>query len=912
MALVERTGELTELARIFAMTSLGSGQMVVIRGGIASGKTELVHVFGQHVRDAQGIMLVATGSEAESTLPLGVINQLLNDERLPAAAVTEILDLMARADTAGEPEETRISHAHAKIAHALCVMLLDVARERAVVVAVDDVHLADSPSIHVLLYLVRRIRSARVMTVLTERVGQRAQGTSVHAEISRHHRHEIGLRMLGEAGITQLISERFGVAPPGLAAAVARLTGGNPLMVNGLLDDQPAMGDVSDEPLVSDCYAKAAFAVLHRGEPAAVHVARGLAVLGERATPALLERLLGVESEVRARVVQGLEESGLVADLRFRHPDVAAAVLDYTPLYIRARLQLDAAGLLHQIGCPALDVARLLIAADEIAGPWAVSVLRSAADHALVDDDVETAIRCLALALGSCGDEREHLEITVALAKLEWRLNPAAAARRLEPLRGKLLNGELSGAKAAMVVRHILWQGDVSTATRAVALLEEAEEVQIAAELRLVLQTIYGRRRGGSGQTRVSSAREPLGASMNPWTRAATSLAAIVHRGVREDTVARASHLLASCTLADSSLDVAVAALLALVHSDRPDIAAGHCEPLAEEASRRGAVTWQAVLLSVRAEVALRQGDLAKADARAREALDLMHPESWGVLVGGPLATLIAANTAMGRHAVAAELVRQVVPEIMTQTVTGVRYLRARGHYHLATDRVLAALEDFQACSRLMVEWDVDRPSFVPWRSDLAQAQLRLGMRESARDLVTEQLERPGDLGPRVKGISLRVLAAGTDLRQRPPLLREAIDLLQSAGDRLELTRTLSDLSQVYHKLGEFGRARMTAARAEQEAKACHAHIVPMQVTRLNGAEGPVDTESPATGEQVLSNAERRVATLAALGHTNREIGQRLYITLSTVEQHLTRVYRKLNVSGRKGLPAGLLPEMLH
>ena len=52
-----------------------------------------------------------------------------------------------------------------------------------------------------------------------------------------------------------------------------------------------------------------------------------------------------------------------------------------------------------------------------------------------------------------------------------------------------------------------------------------------------------------------------------------------------------------------------------------------------------------------------------------------------------------------------------------------------------------------------------------------------------------------------------------------------------------------------------------------------------------------------------LSDAERRVAILAASGYTNSQISSMLYITVSTVEQHLTRVYRKLGVSGRENLP---------
>ncbi len=48
------------------------------------------------------------------------------------------------------------------------------------------------------------------------------------------------------------------------------------------------------------------------------------------------------------------------------------------------------------------------------------------------------------------------------------------------------------------------------------------------------------------------------------------------------------------------------------------------------------------------------------------------------------------------------------------------------------------------------------------------------------------------------------------------------------------------------------------------------------------------------------------MASLAALGDTNRVISRKLGITVSTVEQHLTRVYRKLNVQSRAELPSGL------
>jgi DNA-binding CsgD family transcriptional regulator len=59
-------------------------------------------------------------------------------------------------------------------------------------------------------------------------------------------------------------------------------------------------------------------------------------------------------------------------------------------------------------------------------------------------------------------------------------------------------------------------------------------------------------------------------------------------------------------------------------------------------------------------------------------------------------------------------------------------------------------------------------------------------------------------------------------------------------------------------------------------------------------------------GEAELSEAERRVAELAALGRSNRQISGELFITISTVEQHLTRVYKKLGVIGRGDLAGKL------
>ena len=60
------------------------------------------------------------------------------------------------------------------------------------------------------------------------------------------------------------------------------------------------------------------------------------------------------------------------------------------------------------------------------------------------------------------------------------------------------------------------------------------------------------------------------------------------------------------------------------------------------------------------------------------------------------------------------------------------------------------------------------------------------------------------------------------------------------------------------------------------------------------------------SGLDALTASERRVAQMAAEDMSNKEIAQALFVTVKTVEQHLGRVYRKLDISSRRQLGAAL------
>ena len=84
---------------------------------------------------------------------------------------------------------------------------------------------------------------------------------------------------------------------------------------------------------------------------------------------------------------------------------------------------------------------------------------------------------------------------------------------------------------------------------------------------------------------------------------------------------------------------------------------------------------------------------------------------------------------------------------------------------------------------------------------------------------------------------------------------------------------------------------------ARRIAKAARAELV---------AAGSKPRRDAITGRDALTAAELRVARLAAQGLTNREIAQALFITTKTATGHLTRIYRKLDITRRGQLATAL------
>jgi len=949
--LIDRHDQLEVLDESFADCAAGKGRMVLISGSLASGKTELLQAFCERAVIQGALLLSATGMRGERTLRMGVVWQLFRSAQLPVEMLEQLERLISAEpsvvdDTdpaAGVGLETR--QADALAVHGVCALLFSLAESRPVVIAVDDMQFVDDASLEVLLYLRHRMRSRRMLLALVEWERPNLPRSVLRADVVRQPNSRITLGPLSQNGVAELMTHRLSPeAAARLASGCYALGGGNPFLTHALIEDESRRAPGSDgaEMTVGTAFRDAVLDCMHRWDPEFLRVAGGMAVLGDRGSPELVGELVAVQTHSVAHVLDALAAAGLVLDGRLRGTSIAAAVHESLAPAERSRLHARGAELLYRNGADAMEVARHVTAADGVPEAWAVQLLRHAADQSLADD-AGLAVRYLELALLACDDEREEMALRAALVRIAWRVNPSAAAQHLTRLQRALSAGELPWRDAVPVIRHLLWQGDLDGAAallRAVDASVGQADNRAAVELRLAGEWIYGRlgervsAAGGELVAETGGAALPPGPDggaqtqpqpqrqTQPRARAGSPAAGLAGRGTvalhtlwtagtGHDLASAAEHILQGC-LGDVLPEVGAAALLALDYSDRQRRALFWTEVLSEQATRQRATTWQAVLSCVRADIALRRGDLVTTHAQASAALGMLHTQSWGVLIGFPLSLLILANTAMGEYDAAAELLDRSVPDAMLDTMFGLRYLHASGHYNLASARPLAALDNFERCGASMRRWGFDVPAMVPWRTDLAQAHLKLGMRREARELVTAQLDRPQPgVGPRVRAIALRVLAGCSQLTDRVRLLRDAVHLLERCSDRLELARALMDLSHAHRDLGDLGNARLVLRRADQVAKACRARVVPAAAPRRGPDPDPVrggehGCDPVAAVATSLSEAERKVAELAAHGHTNREIGRKLYITVSTVEQHLTRVYRKLSVSRRTDLPAEL------
>ena len=233
--------------------------------------------------------------------------------------------------------------------------------------------------------------------------------------------------------------------------------------------------------------------------------------------------------------------------------------------------------------------------------------------------------------------------------------------------------------------------------------------------------------------------------------------------------------------------------------------------------------------------------------------------------------------------------------------------LAAEGHLAAARGEPEQALERHLECGRVADQLHFLNPSIMPWRSQAALAARLAGRMDQARRLAGEELELARRFGaPRALGSALRVAGAVSTGSDALHHLEEAEATLGRSGARLEHARALVDLGAAVRRAGRRADARPHLSRGLKLAQAAGAvEITRRAETELRAAGGRA-RRSSSTGVTSLTASERRVADLAAAGHTNRHIAQLLHVSVKAVEWHLHQTYLKLGIANRRALPEHL------
>jgi DNA-binding CsgD family transcriptional regulator len=207
---------------------------------------------------------------------------------------------------------------------------------------------------------------------------------------------------------------------------------------------------------------------------------------------------------------------------------------------------------------------------------------------------------------------------------------------------------------------------------------------------------------------------------------------------------------------------------------------------------------------------------------------------------------------------------------------------RARAWLHVANGRIEQAVDTLMADAELCAE----RGHVIGAVGHLHDVA-RLGRADLVAARVVElAVDVDGDLVPVQAARVAALVTMDADA------LESAAARFEEMGAALDAVESFAQAATIHRRAGRHARASAAAARSHELRQLCE------------GASTPaMDDAEPLLA---LTKREREVALLAADGLTDREIADRLVVSIRTVETHLHNAYAKLAVDGREGLFAAI------
>lgn len=867
----------------------GAGWSVLIEGTAGMGKTTLARALAAAGEDAGATVWWAGAREHDRSTPFATIDRV--------ASGSEQLTAGRRRDVVPGPDGIRTLAAVVRFgAVDEIVDLVEGALAAPTVIVVEDLHLADQPSIEALSAVAGLADTHPLVLVATTR----AVDNSTTVPTVEH----VVLGPLTDDEVDALVRRLSGEDPSEILMAAARRANGNPLLIEQLVR-LPTGADTDGPPNSLAESVNRRLAVL--GDVAA-DLIRSAAVVGESVDVAVLAELCGRPVVGLAESIRQAVDADILAedgpDLRFHHALLRDAVYEAMPTSVRAAMHTEVARVLAARHAPAALVGSHLVLGSSTDGDTVEQLLAAAGETTW--QAPEAALDFLDRALQLAADdivtrrliERARMEaltgagrLTEAEASAHWLLAAAEPAGRTELL------SRLGG------LAIIAGEGE-----RAQAILAEAIEsaptdrdrspILAAAALNSATIADYGRAAELAAQAIEVGTRtdEPVGRSVGlALTARMSTYGNSIDEGLRMGAEAVA--------IADSDPSGVAHQYVPALHygmtafdADELDTAMTTAARGFELADTFGIVWSRPLFGALRAAVLFRRGELDDARAEAATAIDLAERTNsrQTSLWCQALLALVAVHTGE---------VEEAQRWVAAATDTWQRGESLLGVDHAALAEALtmeAAGDPEAACRALGTHWDRFEELGLAFCHPLLGVDLaRLARLTGCRDRAEQtriSMRSAADLA-RIPAISAAADWIDAMAAEDATPARRALDSLRRTERHLEVARWLwegaplldADPAQPL----EEARRRFTALGATGLADRVRDRLAELGETR---------PPAEVTGWEALTRTELAIARLLGEGCTNAEIAQRRDCSRRTIESHLGRIYRKLAIDGRAKL----------
>ena len=885
--LIGRQSELDYVERFVGDVRTGTHGLVVF-GEPGIGKTALWRHAIARCREAGCQLLITRPSEEE--MPLS------------GCGLVDLLE-----ESAVDLDRLRAEEDPLECGRTVLEALRRLAASGPTVVAIDDLQWLDSVSARALRYALRRADREPLGVLGTARSAQ-PDPLGIRETLPPGRSETVELGPLSLGALRRLLSGTVAAISRPALAQIHSLSGGNPLYALELARAMPDGRRSTDIALPGSLRT----ALEHRLDalPARLEpVLEAVSALGATSVQSL--RNLLPESDVDAILEAAIAEQVLALDedlsVRFAHPLLGSVV--YTSLSPLARRSLHAR-LAAQATEPDVRARHLALSTDDPDESIA-SLLERAASRAAGRgaNDLASEFAGHGRRLTPVADEASVRRR--ALAEIEY-LAAAGEVRQALSRADRLVRSLAPGPERveALVQRAELEDDDRDTAEALLlgALDEAGTDERLRGRVFHRLAQLR-RLRAGDLPGAIDAARSSLALAEDCGDptlelHAAAYLGHLEALGgkPRPDLMDRAVRLEAE--LGVQPLSIRPRSLLAMHRLWAGDLPAARAllDAVQAEAARAGNEMKQPQHFYISALVENASGNLELAHTLAARGLEAALDAENTYAERELLYPLARAEAWLGREQEARATAQRLCEEASTHGVKPllVRAASVLGLLALSLDDLESACDELARAADLLERMGFANPGAFRVLPDAIEALAR-SEELSAAEALHERLEsEAAAAGPwshaaveRARGALL--LARG-DAERAADVLDGAAACFQSLEHGPDTARALLLRAQALLRAGRRSLAAEVAAAAHARFSAMGATLWEARALEL------LERLQPGRAAGRLTAAETRVAALVAKGMKNREIGQALFMSVATVEAHLTRIYRKLDIRSRTEL----------